>query len=604
MTDADMTGPPAERQAANAHAADAEPAGIASPGPASPAAGADARWAGLFDVWRNPITLAHARLRMRTGPLLGWAVVTVSVVAFIFLMVYLTLTFRGEWDPVAAAKASLLPLIVVQGVLLMGLGTAAVSGGIAKEKADGVLDYHRMSPQPPTRKIVGYLFGLPSREYALFGLTLPFVAWAVWRGGLDAGKVIQFYVVFLSSVWLYHLLGLMLGINRKRAKGAGAASGVVLMLYLLVPVLSRMGLGFLDFLTVRPTFYGLVAGELAGGGALADRFAFTDRYAAVDFFNLTLNPTLFTLLVQGLGIAALYHVVRRRFIDPGWHAVSKPFAVGFYGAAMVLLCGSLWPQVQGRAVYDTYTVQALVQDDAAAVVVSGAVFAFVAGTLALFLTVLVTPSDVTTRRGVRRALRRAGSVAHRAADRVPHTSDAASGWATAAGLLGLIAGGAILLIVATQQGERQPPGPAVWPWTGVLFALVGAVLLTVQAVRERLGAGLTTLLLFVVWALPFMVAALLMTAFDRPAAALYAAVPCAPLQMVTGLLELGAAYRGEGDGFSAAELLAEVEAARPALLASVGLYGSPAVAAQTWRWRGRRRIERAEAVRAGAGPAR
>ena len=200
-------------------------------------------------VWRNPIALAHGRPQLRWKGTAAWAIVTVSVVAFIFLIAYLTLAEREVMAPVLAAKAALVPLIVVQGVLLMGMGTAAVAGGIAKDREAGTLDYHRMTPMPAFEKILGYLFGLPARQYFLFSLTLPFLGYAVWRGEIAPGKVLHFYVVFFSSVWMYHLFGLMVGMVAKRPRNSTlASSGLVAMLYLVMPGLARVGLSFLDFL--------------------------------------------------------------------------------------------------------------------------------------------------------------------------------------------------------------------------------------------------------------------------------------------------------------------------------------------------------------------
>lgn len=194
----------------------------------------------LFNVLENPIVVQHCRMRLRPLPALSWSLVVLTCVAFIFALTYYSLTERGSFDPVEAAKAVLLPLIVVQGVLLMGMGTSAVATGIARERDQRLLDYHRMSPMSPLAKIVGYLFGLPSREYLLFGLTLPFVGYAVWQAGVPASKVLHFYTVFFSSVWLYHMTGLMAGmVSRKAWQSSFISLGLVAGLYLVLPLFAR-----------------------------------------------------------------------------------------------------------------------------------------------------------------------------------------------------------------------------------------------------------------------------------------------------------------------------------------------------------------------------
>ena len=49
-------------------------------------------------------------------------------------------------------------------LIMTVLGTGAVTGGIARERAGALVDYQRLTPMPPAAKIRGYLFGLPVRE--------------------------------------------------------------------------------------------------------------------------------------------------------------------------------------------------------------------------------------------------------------------------------------------------------------------------------------------------------------------------------------------------------------------------------------------------------
>lgn len=527
-------------------------------------------------VWQNPIALAHGRPQLRRGGLIAWSVVTVSVVAFIFFMAYLTLTRRGEVDPAAAARWAIAPLIVVQCIILMGLGTAAVAAGIVKDREVGTMDYHRMTPMPAHAKILGYLFGLPARAYFLFALTLPFLAYAVWRGGVAPLRVLHFYAVFFSSVWMYHLFGLMVGMIAKKPKQSTlASSGLVVMLYLVVPGLARLGLSFLEFLTVRPTFYGMVAQEVGDGEWSGRVEGLVSRFAAVQFYGFELNPTLFTLIVQGLAIATLVHVVRRKWTDPSWHALSKRFALLFFVAVSVLLVGSLWPHLQGRAVYDRLNLQSVLTTDRGALLSMGAVFCGVIAAAALFSVSMATPRAVIARRGLRRARKDGLS-------RVPGGWDAASSLPVAAAVLGVGALALAATALAWNRGERALLGAELWAWPALLLVLAVGVILTFQALHERLGRGPVILIGFVAWAVPFMVAIILVAAFGQSNAAIYAAVPCAPVTGALILAELTVAF---GDGELGETLRREFPAARFALIAGVVLYGLLAVLTQAWRWR-------------------
>lgn len=538
-------------------------------------------------VWRNPIALAHGRPQLRRGGLVAWSVVTVSVVGFIFFFAYLTLTGRGEVDPAAAARLSIGPLIVLQCILLMGLGTAAVAAGMVKEREAGTMEYHRMTPMPAHAKIVGYLFGLPARAYFLFGLTLPFLAYAVWRGGVSPLRVMHFYAVFFSSVWLYHLFGVMAGMIAKKPKQSTlVSSGLVVALYLVVPGLARLGLSFLEFLTVRPTFYGMVAQEVQDA-AWSDRAEMLGaRFATVPFYGFELNPTLFTLIVQGLAITALVHVVRRKWTDPSWHAMSKRFALLFFAATGVLLVGSLWPHLQGRAVnaFGGLSVQSILTTDRGALLSMAAVLCGVMAALALFSVSMATPRAVIARRGLRRA-RKDGL------NRVPGGWDAASSLPLTLGVLGIGAAGLAAAAAAWNSGERAALGADLWPWAALLLALAAGVLLTFQALHERLGRMPVLLLAFVVWAVPFMVAIVLVSAFGQTQAAIYVAVPCAPAAGVLALMELAVAF---GDVDLAQTLRREVPAARLALMMGVGLYAVLAVVTQVWRGRWSRAMRKSE----------
>ncbi|MEM9418308.1 MAG: hypothetical protein AAGA25_04520 [Planctomycetota bacterium] len=484
----------------------------------------------LFNVACNPICIQHARIRLRPMPTLTWCVITISVVAFIFALTLFGLTERGEVDRVEAAKTALLPLIVVQGVLLMGMGTQAVATGIARERDKELLDYHRMSPMPPSAKIVGYLFGLPAREYLLFGLTLPFVAYAVWVSQVSVLTVLHFYAAFFSSVLLYHMAGLMAGMVSRRAWHSSFASlGTVVVLYLVLPIMfGQVGLLFFDYLTVRPTFYGMVYEELQHHqqeGWVSSQMELAERYRLVPFFGMLVNPTLFSIAVQAFGFISLYHVVRRKWVDASWHPFSKRFGGFFVFGLLVLTVGSLWPLLTDPGHFADFRQRLGQIGWAAAFSLMIGIF-LVVSALSIFISVsLTSPTGHTAARGLRRAWKTGRK-------RPPMSWDAATGWPVMLVMLIFAEAGLGLLLLGVKQGHAISLPAETTSWLVGLAVLGPLVVIAFQGFYERFGQRMTILGLFVLWAMPVMVAVLVGGVFDHWKAALYIASPCPALSGV------------------------------------------------------------------------
>lgn len=546
----------------------------------------------------NAICFQHRKARLRLLPTLSWGLVTLSCVAFIFVLVYFSLTERGQVDPVEAAKTALLPLIVVQGVLLMGMGTSAVATGIARERDRELLDYHRMTPMSPAAKIAGYLFGLPVREYFLFALTLPFVAYAVLRGGVPLLKVAHFYVAFFSSVWLYHMTGLMAGmVSRKPWQSSLVSLGTVAVLYLVLPLFARVGLSFFDFLTVRPTFYGMVAEELnraEAGRWMSERMMLVQQYESVPFFGGRFNPTAFSLVVQGFALLTMYHVVRRKWVDTGWHPFSKRFSLFFAAGIITLLTGTLWPLLSDAQV-NADLIQRMREVTRLEVQSLLIGLYFVVSGLAILLTVsLITPSTQTARKGWRRTRRRGLS-------RVPLGWDAASSWPGAVAMLVVAAAGLAAVLWAIYSGGVYEWRPGMVLWLMALCLLGALVVVGFQGMHERFGRRAVILGLFVVWIMPVMVAIVMVAAFDAWRPAMYVSGSCPAVAGAFSLALLLDASSGGGGGSllegGAGFLMrgtAAEEHARRVIVLTLTLYAALAVLAQVLRAQRSRKLQRLE----------
>lgn len=547
-----------------------------------------------LNVLSNPICIQHTRARMRLMPTLSWGLITLTCVAFIYVLVYYILIRRGEVDPVEAAKAALVPLIIVQGVLLMGMGTSAVATGIARERDRELLNYHRMTPMSPAAKIVGYLFGLPSREYFLFALTLPFVAYAVLRGGVPLLKVAHFYVVFFSSVWLYHMTGLMSGmVSRKPWQSSFVSLGSVAVLYLVLPLFARVGLSFFDFLTVRPTFYGMVAEELqrsGQGGRIPQNMFLVQQYESVPFFGLLLNPTAFSLVVQIFVLTTMYHVVRRKWVDASWHPMSKRFSVFFVFGVVTLLVGTIWPLLFDHTVHDDLVQRMQGAQDTVILSLLIGLFFVVSG-LAVMLTIsLTTPTQQTAKKGLRRARKRGLT-------RVPLAWDAATTLPTMTAMLLIAVAGYGLVLAAIQSGDVYEIKPGMGRWLVALGVLGLLVVMTFQGMHERFGQRPVILGLFVMWVMPVMAGIVMLAAFDawRPAMYVGALCPAVAGGMSLALL-LDASMGSVSDGSIMLKGSPAEDHARLVVALTIVLYAGLAGVAQGLRFRVARRRRRLDAA--------
>jgi len=431
----------------------------------------------------------------------------------------------------------MLPLIIMQGVILMVLGTGAAAGGIARERSDRLLDYHRVTPLPPHAKILGLLFGLPIREYFMFALTLPFVAYAAHKGGVPALALVQFYIVFFTSVWLYHLTGMVSGMIVDRPWRAGfVVQGLVIGLYVFLPELAAFGLTSFEFLTARPAFYGIVQEHLLSdenvmeairqnrGWEQTQLWAAAHRWKEVSFFNVKIDPLVFSLMVQGFVLTVLYTVIHRKWLGEARLPLSKTTGLIFFALLQVFVLGSLLGLLWDSAAFaDMMENQRNIANAVsrgerwvvwrfafAALAVSG-----VAGTILLHLVTPTWHQQVSALRKSRQ----------RGRPRLPLLSDASSPWPVALGVVAMSVATYLILVVQIDGLDRLSQGPH---WDAALSAVVfiTLALLAVFFVRELVGAKAFIMVVFVAWVVPFLAFLIVFFGLKQEAMGVFIALPC------------------------------------------------------------------------------
>jgi hypothetical protein len=296
-----------------------------------------------WKLWENPIIIRYARSRLRLRHSLGWMLAVLILSAFFCSMIYLTSVNRELASSRDAARGVLLPLFTIQGIILMLMGTGSVASGLVQDRISGTIDYQRLTPMSPLAKIVGYLFGLPIREYVLFAITLPFTLFGVVVGQVPISAVFSVYLIFFTSVMLYHMTGMTAAMTAKRWRyTARLTQGLVILLYLILPQFSHLGLYGFQYLTVRPVLaaelYPMIPPEFLGSLDASWR-----GIDSVPFFTWKFSSFVFSLVLQLMLVGLLGTMCYRKWRDQHQHALSKRFGVGFFAFVAIMILGNLWP---------------------------------------------------------------------------------------------------------------------------------------------------------------------------------------------------------------------------------------------------------------------
>src|SRR5829696_5253943 len=195
-----------------------------------------------LNLFANPIFHRYRRSQMRPVRLGVTIVLTLVLAGFLAAMAYLPLHYHGRFTPQDAARVVFLPVLVYQAIVLMFFGTAAIGTGILRETEEGMVEYQRLTPLSPLTKVLGYLFGLPVRQYVAVGITAIFTGFSIVVGRIPFEAWGSVYLVLFTSTILYHLLALMTGQIIKSRWRAGLISlGLVLFLNLVLPRLADFG---------------------------------------------------------------------------------------------------------------------------------------------------------------------------------------------------------------------------------------------------------------------------------------------------------------------------------------------------------------------------
>lgn len=470
-----------------------------------------------WKIWENPIFRRYCRSRLRAKHLVIWLGLTLVVGGFMFFLLRTGTNVRGGLSAADAERAAVLPLLVLQALILFGLGTGQVATGMTAEADEGTLDYQRLTPLTPLTKVLGYLFGLPVREWLMALSLLPFVLWSIWMGEIPLKAWGPLFVVFFSSAVLYHLTGMVAGTVVKNRRWAFLVSiGVVFSLYTVVPQISRFGLVCFKYLTIQPVFFDSLPLMVPGAAKSAIKIsrAFEPE---VSFFGLKFPEALFTICTQSALILTFVTMLLRRWRNAESHLLGKFWAVGLFGWVHLLLLGNALPMITTGQLFPTREFQRRVRDAVATAPEWKPGLAEALGMVGLFglvtlfmlaiLATIVTPSEDGQVRGLRRA-RKLGL------PRVPFASDSASSaWCVASmALLGTASWWTFTHSMLTSSWFPGQTIPAYAPLTFGLVLLTAS--LGYQALLEGWNGKWPFLAAMMAAIVPVLVGIILGTASD------------------------------------------------------------------------------------------
>lgn len=444
-------------------------------------------------IWKNPIFIRFCRSELRLKKAVFWYLLTLIASAFTVSLPVLVQDSAYE-----GARVALPILLTIQGIILLFLGTGKMAIGITREKVDNVLNYQRLTPLPVRSKIQGYLFGLPVKFYVMFLITMPFMVFVLIAGKIPATVFLPYYLIFFTSTLLYHFTGMAAGmVTRHWWLSALISMGLIFMLYLVLPLLSHIGLVFLEFLTVRPAFaeyimpivtpsqdvFGLLAGN------------------KVPFYTISISGTIFSFILQSGLIVLFATIISRKWKADTIPAVSKPMAIAVIGAFAFMSLANLWSNLT-RAENALHLFDSSGEIEAAIVVIA---FPLILALSTIFLTyslmLSALPSPMQFRHGRIRAMRLLKS-------RLSLWADPESGHLfTAAVFLVLSTLFFVMYFTMNRTGFFSETETSPW---GVLWLIIaiGLSLFYFQGLKENFGVGPIALFVLIGWMLPILVAIL------------------------------------------------------------------------------------------------
>ncbi len=259
-------------------------------------------------IFDNPIFVKHLRSRLRPGQALpGLAVV---------LIICLIIMYAGYQLNAFKNGTAFGVVLTVQAIVLGIIGATQISAAVGGARESGILDFHRVTPMSPMAITLGFFFGAPIREYAMYAVTIPFALICVANEAPEFWGFVQIQIILFLGTWILHAFSLFNALVMKKPR-AGARGAIGLFFFIM-----------------------MMSGNLIATFGNAARFA--NESPRLGFFGVQL-PWLAVVFIYMIPFMYFLLIASSRKMDTERaHALSKSQAVACLGTMSLLILGAIW----------------------------------------------------------------------------------------------------------------------------------------------------------------------------------------------------------------------------------------------------------------------
>lgn len=459
-----------------------------------------------WQITRNPFVLRYLRSNLRLPALISGAIVYGGSSIFFYLV---SLGIAAKHAETPFMESAIFPFSIIfflQLFILNFVGTGAVASGMARESIDGVLTYQRLLPISPATKIIGYLLGLPIRQYYYFLLTLPVTLLIIITGQIPVQIWLPLYLVLFTSTLMFYLLAMSVGFIMGKKFSAVISQGLVTLLYFVLPQLSNFGFVVFEYLTIRPTLFTAIQ-------KVTDKVI--HRRESALFYHWEVSHTAYCIVVQCLLSLIFFALLRRKWKSEDFHLLSKLQCVAITALVHIFVLGGIWVNTANGAIFDIelngrgarYLVaqQAINQNEHLIAIGILGIYGMISFSIVILLQYIYTPHKYSYLAGLRKRLSeksRFPSLFHDNASAVTTTL-----------IITVISTTAWLIyahhLLSTQYMQQIIGNASLRPTEILLICVAATPLIAHGLLLEHWGRKLTLTIAVFAWVIPLAIAILL-----------------------------------------------------------------------------------------------